>query len=97
VSAREVPPGRRFTRLVVIREGRGWYGKHHQRQRRRTIVCQCDCGNVREVIIDGLLSGATKSCGCLKAERFKRGSPHRGLGWQQGGVTAPMNSPEKGK
>lgn len=32
-------------------------------------VCQCECGNIKEVRSDGLLSGASKSCGCLKKKQ----------------------------
>lgn len=71
-TVREVPPGTRFTRLTVLREGRGWYGRRSQHQRRRTVVCRCDCGTVREVILRNLLTGTTKSCGCLRAERFEQ-------------------------
>lgn len=30
--------------------------------------CRCDCGNETEVTADSLLSGNTKSCGCLRKE-----------------------------
>ena len=29
-------------------------------------MCQCDCGNKTRVVVDQLISGHTKSCGCLK-------------------------------
>lgn len=34
-------------------------------------VCQCECGNIKEVRSDSLLCGAIKSCGCLKREQDK--------------------------
>lgn len=34
-------------------------------------VCQCDCGNMKEVRSDSLLCGAIKSCGCLKRKQDK--------------------------
>lgn len=54
--------GKRFNRLKVIgstERGKGTkvYWK-----------CQCDCGEVIELRQDRLLSGATKSCGCLQKE-----------------------------
>lgn len=33
-------------------------------------VAQCSCGEVRAVACRNLISGKTKSCGCLKAERL---------------------------
>lgn len=28
-------------------------------------ICQCDCGTIRSVKANSLISGASKSCGCL--------------------------------
>ena len=66
--------GQRFTRLVVteprpsIRDSKGrsvaiWHVK-------------CDCGNEKDVTAGALLSGDTKSCGCLNREQ-QRKSKHR--------------------
>lgn len=54
--------GKRFGKLVVI-------GVADDGQRKTSYICQCDCGNVKKIRADGLTSGATKSCGCLKRER----------------------------
>ncbi len=56
-------PGQRFTRLEVIRET-------EPRNGRRYALCRCDCGTVREFNVYKLLSGQTKSCGCLGRERI---------------------------
>jgi len=32
------------------------------------MLCKCDCGNEKSVRLDDLLSGMTKSCGCLRRE-----------------------------
>lgn len=56
---------RKFKRLTVIRrsdrKGNGAYW-----------FCQCDCGNVCEILSGHLTSGNTKSCGCLNAEQRKK-------------------------
>lgn len=31
-------------------------------------LCECECGNTKEVAVNSLVSGATKSCGCLTKE-----------------------------
>ena len=31
-------------------------------------ICQCSCGNVKEVIVNSLINGLTQSCGCLRKE-----------------------------
>jgi len=48
----------RFGRLVVINDAapRGY------------CICQCDCGWIGEKLKRNILSGATKSCGCLHKE-----------------------------
>lgn len=34
----------------------------------RVWICQCDCGETTEVPADRLISGGTRSCGCLRRE-----------------------------
>jgi hypothetical protein len=47
--------GKRFTRLVTKR----YIGDN-------LWECQCDCGNIVNVLTNNLVHGSTKSCGCLK-------------------------------
>lgn len=56
--------GERFGRLTAV-------GKGAPRGGRTTWACACDCGNVKEVLAKVLISGAAKSCGCLKRELSK--------------------------
>ena len=56
--------GKKFGKLEVI-------GVHDTGSRKTYYVCQCDCGNVKVVRADSLISGATKSCGCIKKEQDK--------------------------
>lgn len=56
-----------FTRLTVIKDsgdrssgGVVW-------------TCLCECGNEKKVVMSQLLSGETKSCGCLQKEMYSRG------------------------
>ncbi|KIS02764.1 hypothetical protein [Paucilactobacillus wasatchensis] len=55
--------GRRFGRLTVIKRA-----KKKVQSGNACWLCQCSCGNIRAV--DGYLlrTGATKSCGCYRAE-----------------------------
>jgi hypothetical protein len=53
--------GQRFGRLVVLQRA-------NQPGRRVYWRCQCDCGNLTDVVADTLPSGRTRSCGCLLAE-----------------------------
>lgn len=63
--------GQRYGRLTAIAYiGRS---KVAGSSRPRTVWSfQCDCGNVIERQIDGVLAGHISSCGCLRAEGFRR-------------------------
>lgn len=54
--------GKRFGRLVVIKQG----GRTNQNA--IMWICECDCGNIKEVSIGHLTFGDTKSCGCLATD-----------------------------
>ncbi len=58
--------GFRFGRLLVIRK----VGMQNQGKRgsRSIWLRKCDCGNEKAVIRSSLVSGNTKSCGCLERE-----------------------------
>lgn len=66
--------GHRFNRLVVIEQFFHGY--------RKICRCVCDCGKVKTVHAGSLRSGATQSCGCLRAQtRLKHGQcRHTGSG-----------------
>lgn len=54
--------GEVFHRLTVIREI-GWVRRHFR------VVVRCECDTEKEVSLDVLQAGATKSCGCLRRDR----------------------------
>jgi len=56
---------KRFGRLVALK----LVGKN--KHRKSLWLCKCDCGNETTVTINGLTSGNTKSCGCLREESVK--------------------------
>jgi len=63
--------GQRFERLVVVAYGGTVSGYQ------RTWVCLCDCGKTVKVRQGNLLSGNTKSCGCLGLQNnLKHGMAH---------------------
>jgi hypothetical protein len=55
--------GERFNRLTVI-------GSALSRNGRTYWLCKCDCGTIKEVRVDHLRNGKTKSCGCFNGERI---------------------------
>jgi hypothetical protein len=60
-----IQPNNRFTRLLT-KEPLGYQNNH------RVWKCLCDCGRECVARQDKLLSGRTKSCGCLNAENNLR-------------------------
>lgn len=36
------------------------------------VMCQCECGNIKEYRRSNLHNGGTKSCGCLKKDFMKK-------------------------
>lgn len=80
--------GQRFGRLVAIRpvkmrRTRGW-------------LCQCDCGKLKRVYTGPLLSGATRSCGCLQTESRKKRSGPNAWNWK-GGITPEYVKARRGE
>lgn len=66
--------GQRFERLLVLFES-------ERRGAHRYWFCQCDCGNEKVVRHGHLLSGRTRSCGCLCTiglGRRQHGNPYLG-------------------
>jgi hypothetical protein len=64
--------GRVFGRLTVVGLAANHGGK-------RAWSCLCSCGSRKDVAIGDLLSGGTRSCGCLRAERARAGRTKHGL------------------
>lgn len=56
----EFPLGTQFGRLITISESYKPEGKH-----RRETRCRCECGNEISVYTTNLMTGKTKSCGCI--------------------------------
>lgn len=62
--------GRRFGRLTALyRDGwsNGWQAMW---------VCRCDCGKVVRVHKNNIMSGRTRSCGCLQRELLAERNRH---------------------
>lgn len=51
--------GERFGKLVAL------YPTNRKSGGSRYWMCQCDCGNKKEIIKSLLMNGKTKSCGCM--------------------------------
>lgn len=64
--------GKKFGRLTVLENT-----KKVDKDNRTIYKCQCDCGNIVEIIGKRIKSGETKSCGCAQRESvIKRNYKH---------------------
>lgn len=64
VKVKEDLTGRRFGKLVVIKQDEDYVtpsGTVHARW-----LCRCDCGNTKSIIQSNLIRGLSKTCGCRK-------------------------------
>jgi hypothetical protein len=67
---------RRFGRLIAIKLA---FVKPLKRGTLHFWLCKCDCGKEKSISKQKLLSGETKSCGCLQRDTAKRDSTTHGL------------------
>lgn len=60
--------------------------------RRQYVIVICDCGNHKSVRLSRVISGQTKSCGCLQAESGKENATHGLTGHPLYGVWATIKT-----
>jgi hypothetical protein len=56
--------GQKFGRYLVIAKS-----DKRTKAMKQMVLCRCDCGTEREVVVGNLRSGLTTSCGCWKDEK----------------------------
>lgn len=64
VNQNPIQIGQRFGKLVVIKD-LGYRKEKSRDKNERWVLCQCDCGNTKEVDTNSLHVGRVHSCGCL--------------------------------
>lgn len=74
----QIEPGTKYGMLTVLSDGKT--REYENRHDLRTMTCECECGVIKDVPLNVLRLGTTKSCGCLQkiavAEYFKN-NPRR--------------------
>jgi hypothetical protein len=65
---------KKFGALTVTKRG------SYDNRGRFNWICQCDCGNIKEVAGRHLISGRTKSCGCFYTSRGNKSIKWKGHG-----------------
>lgn len=60
--------GKTFGKLIVIKFS------HYDREKsiKQYWLCKCDCGNEKIIIVNSLINGDTKSCGCIEKENLEK-------------------------
>lgn len=69
-ARRILQSGRRFGRWTVLQFADAVNGRSYHR-------CICQCGTVRTVLTQGLVSGGSRSCGCLHKEIVQEAAKKR--------------------
>lgn len=60
--------GQKFGMLRIIALG------DKDMRSKRYVVCQCDCGKVKQIRLDTILLGTSRSCGCrIGRKKHERG------------------------
>lgn len=63
--------GTTFGRWTVLEKQDDVYVGIKRKIKRSAYLCKCNCGTVSTVLCLNLISGISKSCGCLKIQRTK--------------------------
>ncbi len=68
--------GKKFNKLTVIKFDRIEYKRDSKGKNRNKgyWLCRCDCGKEVSIARNDLVTGKTKSCGCLNKEKWKKRS-----------------------
>lgn len=69
--------GNRYGRWTVLYRTNNKHGRHYK------WVCRCDCGVEREVSMNSLTKGDSKSCGCYKTDRAREFHTSHGMSYSR--------------
>jgi len=61
--------GRKFGKLTVLKEVQGIHKTKNKYYFKR-VLCQCECGNLKEIDYCNLINGSTETCGCEHIQRI---------------------------
>ncbi len=69
----DIPAGTRFNRLKILRKIKV------EKKPLSYYLCECDCGSIKTIPRNSLITGHTQSCGCLNMEKVLKEPGIRGL------------------
>ena len=73
----EIKAGDKFGKWTVLEETEPYVAPCGKKYRR--FKCRCECGQAKDLLLQDLVSGKQKSCGCLRRERCIERSTKHGL------------------
>lgn len=73
-TKRENLIGQRFGMLTILQEVDPIPRPNRPTSPRRAFLCKCDCGNETTKTLESLVTGNTKSCGCLSHKHQQTGT-----------------------
>lgn len=69
--------GKRFGRLIILADAGNRYYGINKDQPKKVVLCICDCGNKKEILLSVIKKGESISCGCYKKIALtKRNTTH---------------------
>lgn len=81
VNLKQIKAGTRFGHLTVIKS-LGMIekiSKNNKLRREHYFLCQCDCGNTKEIPLTQLQPSGTKTCGCRMFNQYKKNNRNKNL------------------
>ena len=66
MEAISVAKGQKFERWTVLREV-------ERKNQKRQLLCVCECGTVKTLLLQSLRVGSSRSCGCIRVDRAVHG------------------------
>lgn len=78
--------GKKFNRLTILKEVES---VKYKKGIMRKVLCECDCGNKKEIDLNSIKRGKSTSCGCFNKENSKNLHTKHGFAMLSTGVRHP--------
>jgi hypothetical protein len=64
----EVKSGDKYGRLTIVKEVEPYISPN--KKTKRKFECLCDCGNIKDIVLNHIRRGDINSCGCYQKEKI---------------------------
>jgi hypothetical protein len=69
--------GKRFNRLTILSDKPPYVYKGGRKKKQ--VLCKCDCGKEKIILLENVTSGKSKSCGCFNIDRTREANTTHGM------------------